>query len=766
MPAGIIHVPDEPTVGITATSQGVHLLPERARGAIYWRDELPWVATLAAVIIIGVFPLIAGGITAGIDTLTFFYPMFSFLGEQLRSGNIPGWTPAQFSGMPFAADPESGWTYLPAMLFFTLLPVVAAAKTLLLFHALLAALSMYGLARTLAMPRISAFVAGSSYALSYFFYTRSICCPAHIFVLAWLPTILLFIRLASNARTWPIRVWCWAVAGLALSQTIAGWIGQGSYYAVLLTAGFVAYLELLQPRHAAWPLGRRLGRMAVSLGAVLAWAAGFAAAGVLPRVEFVNASNLAGGYQGPSATQGGFSLQDVFSYLLIFDGVAVILLAIAAPFLARRRFLTPFFAIIAVLAVILSLRDATPLHLAAYALFPRFGELHQHSPERVLLVFYPAAAILAGATTAWFQRWSRLSFAMVGVVLANLLLVNWWFAPAGSRHLDLDAYYSPAGVAAFLRNQGEGGEFRFAGYDPAFITLRYGLEVRYIWQMFEPGATSLLVNNRATLLGLQDIQGYNPLQLQRYVEFFDALNGEAQEYHGRYVLPGGLDSPLLDLLNARYIVIPAEFASDRTDLQGLVEKHPIVYRDDLVQIVENRDAFPRAWIVHEAQQVERGAALDLLASGSVDARTTALLEVAPPPLTPANDPSKDLVLVERYEPDAIRLRTSSDALGLLVLSEMYYSAWNAYVDGAPTTVSVADHTLRAVALPAGEHVVELRYESTALRIGLVISLATYGAFGMLGMLIVWRRLVSGRRGHGVGRAAGPVPGATFPGHDA
>ena len=37
----------------------------------------------------------------------------------------------------------------------------------------------------------------------------------------------------------------------------------------------------------------------------------------------------------------------------------------------------------------------------------------------------------------------------------------------------------------------------------------------------------------------------------------------------------------------------------------------------------------------------------------------------------------------------------------------------------------ADHVLRAVPVPAGEHTVELRYESSPLRIGLAISLISY-----------------------------------------
>ena len=76
----------------------------------------------------------------GMDTATAFLPWYSFLGEQLRAGHIPTWNPHTFAGTPFAADPESGWMYLPAMLAFTLLPLDAAVRANLLVHVLLAAL--------------------------------------------------------------------------------------------------------------------------------------------------------------------------------------------------------------------------------------------------------------------------------------------------------------------------------------------------------------------------------------------------------------------------------------------------------------------------------------------------------------------------------------------------------------------------------------------------------------------------------------------------
>ena len=786
----------------------------RAIGRTGFAGDLAGVLLILAATAAGVWDdLRHGGTLVRLDIPTFFAPMYGFLGERLRGGDVPAWNPSLFAGMPFAGDPESGWMYLPAMLLFGLLPVVAATKTYLAFHLALAGLAVYALGRGLGLTVVGAVIAGTAYEFSAVF-DRARCCPVYAQFAAWLPLLLLGTELALRRRGWLARGWWWAVAGLALSQILASWLGQGAYYALLMLGGYVVYRTLLDPPVAGLNVRDRLANLVLHGGAVLL--AGFAlgAAGVLPRLEFSGHSTLAGGaYEGDAAVAavtGGWTPQLMVEHLLggtplrygWYMGGATLALALVAPLLARRLHAVPYFGLLSLGTGVLTVAASTPLHEVLYALVPRFETLHRHAPERITTVFYLGPAILAGATVSASGRWRRPGPVVVVAALpivALILLAAWarrHDVPIGTRMVvalvlacgllmvrgllrrpsprrvvpillllvvfvdqfgavrsivdfrrygdrqygtavDLATYPAPTGAAAFLeRRQQEQPPFRFAGYDPHID--EHGPNALYRHHFADPLAVALLANNRALYFGLQDIQGYNPLHLARYREFVAALNGHRQEYHGLSLFAGGLDSPLLDLLNVRYLVVPARLPLARRDIAELVAAHPTVYEDAQVRVIERLGSLPRAWIVHAARQVSPVEALPLLAAGAVDPRQVALLEGAPPPLAQPADPAADEATITAYEPDRIRLQTRTDAPGLLVLSEVAYPAWRASVDGKPVPLLVADHLLRAVPVPGGEHTVELRYESRSLVAGLAISVAAYVALVALGSAVWWR----------------------------
>lgn len=83
-----------------------------------------------------------------------------FLGDSLRQGTVPGWNPLLMGGAPFAAEPQSGWMYLPAMLFSVLLPCAKSMSLLLVFHLWLAGIGVYAFLRSEGCSRVAATGAG------------------------------------------------------------------------------------------------------------------------------------------------------------------------------------------------------------------------------------------------------------------------------------------------------------------------------------------------------------------------------------------------------------------------------------------------------------------------------------------------------------------------------------------------------------------------------------------------------------------------------
>lgn len=502
------------------------------------------------------------------------------------------------------------------------------------------------------------------------------------------------------------------------------------------------------------------------------------------------------------------------SHQRYYLGGATLALALLAPLLARRRHATPFFAVASVIAAILTLKP-TPLH-RLFFLVPSFETLHAHYPSRALLVFNIGPALLAGATIAALPAWHgrRWLLAALGclplalllavraapqttgapigpgtvVVVAAvaalvavlaliqsrparaaalvLLLVAVLADPAGWTFVTryearaaqnpksvalLDAYQDSAhGAAGFLTARGQTETFRYASYDPRLISE----DGTYHPLFGRPGAPEALVNNRATYAGLEDISGYNPMQPARYRDLINALNGGVtQNYHQTNLLPAGFFSPLLDLLGVRYLVVPANERGTERFWQELVKAYPTVYQDHAVRVLENPRAFPRAWIVHDAREAAPGEALNLMSSGIVDLRQTAVLETAPPTMGRPESGQVDTVAVDETQPDRVRLTAHASTPGLVMLSDTWDSGWRATVDGHPARLLVADHALRAVAIPAGSHVVEMRFAPPAIATGLAITATT--ALGLGGALIgVWWWE---RRTRPPGRRAGGAP---------
>jgi uncharacterized membrane protein YfhO len=69
----------------------------------------------------------------------------------------------------------------------------------------------------------------------------------------------------------------------------------------------------------------------------------------------------------------------------------------------------------------------------------------------------------------------------------------------------------------------------------------------------------------------------------------------------------------------------------------------------------------------------------------------------------------------------------------LVLADVYYPGWKAFVDGKAARIYRPNYVVRAVSVPRGRHLEEFRYEPLSCKIGAIISLAALVL--MVGFLI-------------------------------
>jgi hypothetical protein len=209
--------------------------------------------------------------------------------------------------------------------------------------------------------------------------------------------------------------------------------------------------------------------------------------------------------------------------------------------------------------------------------------------------------------------------------------------------------------------------------------------------------------------GLELAAGHHPNDLARYREVIGMVGSGIPENLALF------HPNVMRLLNVSYVLWP--------DAQyGELEGADPVSRTLLAEGVPYASvypypALPRARLVGEALVVGEDRTLAaILGEGGFDydpARQTVLTE--PPPLELAGGEVEGGVTWVERTPNRLVLEVSSSGPALLVLSENWFPAWMASVDGAPVSVLRADHTLRAVPVPEGTHRVEMWYESDLLR---------------------------------------------------
>ena len=267
-----------------------------------------------------------------------------------------------------------------------------------------------------------------------------------------------------------------------------------------------------------------------------------------------------------------------------------------------------------------------------------------------------------------------------------------------------------------------------------FLQAQKGIEPWRLTTFIRPGQKPLNANS-GMLYGLEDIRGYDSIIPRQYVDFMSALQEQDELLYNRIAplwRPEALASPLLDLLNVRYVL-----SEERIEAPG----YKLVY-DGPLRIYENEDYLPRAFILTGARRVPASTLLGELRKA--DVRTAVLLEgeesaegEVPARLLPVQ-------LLQHFA-NEVYLRASVPVRGWLVVTDAYFPGWRAYVRPAggggerEVPIERAYGAFRAIALEPGEWEVRLRYMPRSLQVGLYTSFLSAVALLLLGATWLWAR---------------------------
>jgi hypothetical protein len=685
------------------------------------------------------------------DSANLQHPLRYFAGQELRQGHLPLWTPGVYMGFPLLAEGQTGIFYPFNFFLFGLLPLSAAYAISVLLPFVIAAVGAYLLARELGAGIMGAFMAGLAYALSGFFIVH-VKHMSMVDAACWIPLVLWLVERGIKRSEG-------ALLGVGLVMGVQ-WLA-GSPQIVYYTAGMAA----LYFSGRAWQLrGESLApRRKISLFMLaLVLSMGLGAVQLLPTYELVGFSERAGGVSFDFASAFPYALANLKTFLYplangtpgtgdyhvssifwedyAYLGLLPLCLGLVGGLvLAWRSGLAQFLMGLAAVAFTLALGTNTSFYYLAYRVIPGMGFFR--FPQRLLTFVALLVALLAALALTRLQTWAQIrlgkSPCLVGGVAVLLVLVDLYaYHAPWNAVVDADVWLEPPPTAQALQERAGTSLYRVFSYN-VYATFRAAYAQAGGWR----GDLAPYIAQRDFLQPSLNLI-YDVPTADGYVnlvpDYLAALWGTEKQLglmdtalvkEGDHLLAETGFVKLLGLYNVRFLLTAQPVQDEDLELIGVYDSGAHLY--------ENRQTMPRAFVVPGyAVAKDTQSALQWMRSPAFDpAERVVLLERPDVPASPTQGWTAT-AHVTTYAATRVVVETESNGPGWLVLSDTYYTGWEATVDGHPVPIYRANGCVRAVPLPQGQHEVVFRFRPRAFYRGALISIAS-------GVLLVGVWLVLG-----------------------
>jgi len=193
----------------------------------------------------------------------------------------------------------------------------------------------------------------------------------------------------------------------------------------------------------------------------------------------------------------------------------------------------------------------------------------------------------------------------------------------------------------------------------------------------------------------------NPMDLNHVVQFYWSIPHKG--------------APAYQLFSTKYIIVPKNAAPGASGIW------PVYLDNPVIDIHLNTNAMNRIWMVYTTQVVTNtGAGISAVLAQDFNPTQIAVLENGPQ----LQGEGIHTLEVIAYNPNYIRFAVNTSETGVLILSDIDYPGWKAYIDNQTTPIYRTNGVFRGVVVTAGTHIITMRFLPQSLKWGrLCFSLA-------------------------------------------
>ncbi|OGH10404.1 MAG: hypothetical protein A2857_05275 [Candidatus Levybacteria bacterium RIFCSPHIGHO2_01_FULL_36_15] len=703
------------------------------------------------------------------DIITQIYPWRHFTIEQWLLGVTPLWNPYSFSGTPHLANYQSA-VLSPFNFLFLLFKFVDAWSILVLLQSLLAGIFMYFFIRSLNNFSKPARLMSSVSFMFCGFITTWMGYATLAYAILFLPLALFSIEeyYKNNQRKYLFL--------LAFTIPLSFFSGhfQTSLYLLLTVFAYIVYKMLLYKR--SWE--------GVNLFLYTFFGLLLCLPQLLPSLEFYTQTTRSDLFQKFEVIPWGYlptlispdfygnpvTRNDWFGHYAEWNAYAGLLpLMLAVFILIKKKFKdTIFFLILFVVSLLLAY--GTPL--ADFLVALHLPVLSTSASSRVIVLFSFSIAVLSAfgldqltsdigksrkkAVIFWLSLFFLLFLILWGVVSFKLFLDVSKISIAKSNLILPTSIFIASCIfilsSIFLKNKKLLFVLPFILLAiVSFDLLRFSSK----WQSFDP-KNLVFVNipisdyypnisgfyrvygnftaENSVYYHLPSVDGYDPLYVKRYGEFIAFVNSGKFSELARSVVTFPINSSYtqraVNLLGIKYVL---HKVSDGQSVWAFPfwnypNKYEQIYKDDKFEIYNNKQVFPRAFIVGKYRVIKDDAKiLSTLFSNKFMPFKEVIVE-QDLNVKQENKIASN-VKITKYSADQIEINTWSDKRGLLILTDVFYPGWEAEINGVNTPIYRSDYAFRSIVVPEGKHKIKFSYRPLSYKLG--VNLALFGICGII-----------------------------------